>query len=83
MKNAEESFGIDERVVHIIENALQLRNRGYHIAEQHHVIHNLSYTHTGIIDENQIGRKDDDEHGTDLFHKTLKSVVIETTFGGR
>ena len=77
VQDAEEALRIDERVVDVVEDALQLRDRGDDVAEQHHVVHDLSDGHPGILLQHEEGRQDDDQHGADLPHETLESVVVE------
>ena len=49
MQDAEETFCIDEGIIHIVVDAMQLPDGGTHIGKQHHVIHNLSDAHTWIV----------------------------------
>ena len=77
IEDVEESFGIDKGLVHIVEYHLKLADRGYHVGEQHDMIHDLTDGHAGIADEDQIGRQDDDEDGADLLHEALEAVEEE------
>ena len=48
IQNAEEAFGINQRVVHVVEDALQLRDGRDDVAEQHDVVHDFTDGHAGI-----------------------------------
>jgi len=74
LQNAEESLGIDEGVVHVVVDAVQLPDRRADIGKEHHVVHDFSYRHAGIVDEHEVGREDDDEHRAYLFEKTLQTI---------
>ena len=82
MQNTEESFGINQGIVHIIINTMKLTDRCTHVGKQHDVIHNLTDRHTRIVDQHQIGRQDDDEHSTYLLDKVLQSVEHIALFAG-
>ena len=56
---------------------MQLSDGRRDVGKEHDVVHNLAYCHAGIVDEHQIGRKNDDEYGANLLHKAFPSVVIE------
>ncbi len=78
VEDAEETLRVDQRVVHIIEDALQLCDGRDDIAEQHHMVHDLTDGHARIFDEHQVGGEDDDQHGTHLSHEALETVVVES-----
>ena len=82
VKDAEEALGVDECIVDIVEDALQLGDGGDDVAEQHHVIHDFTDGHARIAFQHQIGREDDNQHGTHLFHETLDAVIIESHLAG-
>ena len=82
VEDAEEALRVDQRVVHVVENALQLGDGGNDVAEQHHVVHNLTDGHTRILAEHQVGGEDDDQNGADLLDKALKAVVVEGDLTG-
>ena len=74
MEDAKEALGIDECIVHIIIDAMELTDRRTHIGKEHDMIHNLTNGHAWIIDEHQIGRKDNDEHSAYLLEETFQTV---------
>ena len=77
VQHVEEAFGVDERVVHVVEDALQLGDGRDDVGEEHHVVHDLADAHSGILDENQIRREDDDQHRSYLPHEALEAVEVE------
>ena len=77
IEDAEEAFSVDQGVVDVIENALQLGDRCDDVAEEHHVVHDLTDRHAGVFDQDQVGRQDDDQDRADLLDETLDPIIIE------
>ncbi len=77
IQDVEEAFRIDERVVHIVKNALELCDGGDDVGEKHHVVHDLTDGHARVLDEHQIGREDDHQHRTHLLDEALEAIVVE------
>ena len=48
VKDAKEALCVDECVVHIVEDALQLRDGRDDVAEQHHMVHDLTDGHARV-----------------------------------
>ena len=82
LKDAEEAFGVDQGVVHIVIDTVQLSDGGADIGEEHHVIHDLTNRHTWVIYQHQISRQDDDEHGAYLFQETFQAIEQVSLFAG-
>ena len=82
MQDTEESLGVDERVVHVVVDAVELPDGRADVGEEHHMVHDFSDGHAGIVDEHEIGGEDDDEHGADLLEKTLQTVEHITLLAG-
>ena len=61
----------------MVEDALELGDRGGDISKEHDMIHDFTDGHTRIFNEYQIGRQYDDEYGTSLSDETFPSVEIE------
>ena len=49
LQYAEKAFGIDQRIVQVIVDAVQLADRRANVAEQQHVVHNLTNGHAWIV----------------------------------
>ena len=77
-----ETFGVDKGIVNIVKYTLQLCYGGYHVAEQHDVVHNLTYRHSRIVYQHQICGKYDYKYGAHLFDKTFQAAVIEAYLTG-
>ena len=82
LKNAKETLGIDERIVHIVVDAVQLADGGTDIGEEHHMVHDFSDGHARIVGQHEIGRQDDDKHGAYLLQKTLQTIEEITLLAG-
>ena len=77
VEDVKESFCIDQGVVHLVEDAVKLGDRSSHIGEKHHMIHDLTYGHPGVFDQDEICCQYDDQYGSDLADKTFHSLEIE------
>ena len=73
-QDAEEALGIDEGVVHIVVDAMELTYRRTDIGEEHDVVHDLTNGHARIVNQHEVGRQDDDQHGAYLLKETLQTV---------
>ena len=82
VEDAEEALGVNQGVVHVVEDALQLRDGGDDIAEQHHVVHDLTDGHARIAFQHKVGGEDDDQHRAHLFHEALHAVVVKRYLTG-
>ena len=51
-------------------SGVQLADGRADIGKEHHVVHNLTNGHAGIVDKYEVGRQDDDEHGAYLFQES-------------
>ena len=49
VKDTKEALGIDQSIVHVIEDALQLCDGCDDIAEQHHMVHDFTDGHAGVV----------------------------------
>ena len=61
---------------------MQLSYRSANVGEEHHVIHYLTNCHSRIVDQHQVCRQYDDEHGAYLLQKALQSRKEITLFAG-
>ena len=82
VKDAEEAFGIDEGVIDVVEDALELGDGGDDVGKKHHVVHDLTDGHAGVLNEHQICRENDDQHGPNLFYEALDAVEVEADSAG-
>ena len=74
LQYAEESLGIDEGVVHVVVDAVQLADWSADVSEKHHVVHDFSDGHSRVVNQDEIGRQNDDEHRSNLLEETLQAV---------
>ena len=80
IQNAKEPLGIDERIVHVVVDAVQLSDGRADVGKEHHVVHNLTDGHARIVYQHEVGRQDDNEYGTNLFEETLQTIIKVALF---
>ena len=73
VEDAEEPLGIDEGIVHVVIDAVELADWRADVGEEHHVVHNLTDGHAGIVDEHEVGGQYNNKYGADLFEEALQT----------
>ena len=69
--DVEIAFGINQGVVQVVEDALERRDRGCHVGEQHDVVHDLTDRHPRIAAQDEVGGQDDDQDRSGLAHEAF------------
>ena len=82
LHHGEIALSIDESIVESIEDSLQLSDGCRYVGKEHDMVHNLTNCHAWIVDQHQVGGKNDNKHGAYLLHEALPTVVVKHHLAG-